>query len=202
MNFDSNEEMYMDWWLQELKKLGYVKEIIHQPEPFELSESLWVNYYEPYKRPKKDGPEGKMVPEEIIPKHVYTTDIKVIWDESALGIFTTPIRYNLRKKKGAALQYILCESDDRDYNPDKGDITWVSYIEVKPVFDQNNMTRLAKINQKWVFEKFDKYINIVVPEKHFNKTFTPQKYFFTNKTKKPRQIRYKNIITLKEFLRK
>lgn len=190
--FDSNEEMYMDWWLQELKSKGYIKEIIHQPQSFVLlEEGISSDYFVPYK--KKEG--GKTVTESLMKESVYTTDIQVIWDESALDIFTTLIDSNIRKKKGQALMFILCQYCDLTKK-------YYSYIEVKPAFDQNNMTRLARTNIKWVWDKYKEYVNIVVPEKHFNKTFTPTKYFFTNLSGKPRKINYKNIVTLKEFINK
>jgi len=190
--FDSNEEMYMDWWLQELKSKGYIKEIIHQPKSFVLLEDPIVSrYFTPYK--KMEG--GKWTEESIMKESVYTTDIKVIWDISAFGLFTTKLYGQKRKKKGQALMFILCQRCDLTQE-------YYSYIEVKPAFDQNNMTRLAKTNIKWVWDKYKEYVNIVVPEKHFNKTFTPAKYFFTNLSGKPRKINYKNILTLKEFIDK
>lgn len=76
----------------------------------------------------------------------------------------------------------------------------ISFIEVKPSFDQNNMTRLAVLNQKWVFEKFGLFINIVIPEKLFAKTFTPKRYLTCDKSSVKRKIKYKNIISLDEFL--
>jgi hypothetical protein len=75
-----------------------------------------------------------------------------------------------------------------------------SYIEVKPLFDQNNMTRLAVLNQKWVMDKFGAFINIVIPEKLFDKTFTPKRYFTCDKSSTKRKIKYSNIITLEDFL--
>lgn len=186
MTFDSNEELYMDWWLQELKVLGYISEIIHQPESFKLSDGISVDYFVPYK--KKEG--GTYVSESIMREHVYTPDVLVTWTQKAVNVFTTMINSDLRKKKGHSFMYILCDENLR------------SYIEVKPSFDQNNMTRLAKINLQWVWEKYGQYVNIVVPEKHFNKTFTPKKYFFTTKTKKPRTIKYKNVQTIEEFIKK
>jgi hypothetical protein len=98
----------------------------------------------------------------------------------------------VKKKQGSSLDKILMHELKGRY---------FSYIEVKPSFDFKNMTRLVKINQKWVFEKHHIYINIVVPEHLFNRTFTPLKYFTTDKSGKPRKIKYKNKITLQEYLK-
>ena len=152
--FDSNEEIYFSWWLNELKALGYIKEIIHQPEAYPLSSQVNSEYFEPYK--KKEG--GKYVSEEILPPHVYTPDVKVIWDESAIGLFTTPLLSEARKKKNRSFQTIICQQEFK-WKEDPKD-PYYSMIEVKPSFDQNNMTRLAKINIKWVWEKHGDFVNI------------------------------------------
>jgi hypothetical protein len=189
IQFDSNEEMYMHWWLSDLKDKGYIDEIIHQPDPFILSEQYNVDYFVPYKN--KDG--GKFVSEEIIPPHIYTSDILVKWNDKAINVFTVPINSDLRKKKGRSFQYIICQGFSGSY---------YSYIEVKPSFDQNNMTRLAKINIKWVFEKHGEFVNIIIPEKHFEKTFTPTAFLTTNKTSKARKIKYSSVLTLDDYLKK
>ena len=63
------------------------------------------------------------------------------------------------------------------------------------------MTRLAKINFKWVWEKYGIFINLFVPPKHFDKSFTPKKYMTTDKSHKPRKINYNNIILLPDYIK-
>jgi hypothetical protein len=189
--FDSNEEMYMFWWFEELQKNGYIETIEAQPKSFNLLTGLRQDYKTKYKR--KEG--HKMTEETILNGHIYTTDFYVEWTEKAMGIFTVDLLGFERKKKGQAFEYILAQ---KNLLTD----SYYSYIEVKPVFDQNNMTRLAKINQKWVWQKSKQYINIVIPEKHFNKTFTPIRFLTTNKSKQTRKIKYKNVLTLKDFIQK
>jgi len=183
--FDSSEEMHLFWWLTELKEAGFIETIETQPSPFPLSEQIWCEYEKQMKT------KTKMVNEEVMKGHIYTTDVFVIWNKNALNKFTTLIDSPVQKVHKRSMKYIISQEKD-------GVI--YSFIEVKPSFDQNNMTRLAKINQKWVWEKFRTYVNIVIPSKHFNKTFTPMKYFFTDKSGANRSIKYDNIKTLKEFL--
>lgn len=186
-NFDSDEEMYMYWWLKELQSHGFIKEIILQPKSFILSSSLWSEYEKELKT------KTKLVIEEIMKAHIYSTDVKVIWHEYALDRFTCLINSDVRKKESSSLKYIISQIDDSN--------EIYSFIEVKPSFDQHNMTRLAKLNQKWVYDKFGIYVNIVIPEKHFNKTFTPSRYFFTNKSKVQRKIKYKNVKTIRTYFK-
>lgn len=193
-NFDSDEEMYMYWFFKELQNHGFIRKIILHPKPWRLSSQIIVEYHKEMKT------KSKFVPEEILKGHIYTTDFLIIWDESAINIFTTLLSSDLRKKKSSSLQYIICDYETLDESSnDLGEL--VSYVEVKPSFDQNNMTRLAKLNQKWVFDKFGDFVNIVIPEKHFDKSFTPTRYFFTNKSKVNRKINYKNVKTLQTFFK-
>ena len=183
--FDSDEEMYFFWWARELMIAGYIEKIVHQPESFQLSESIWCEYH------KQQVRSSKYVNEELLAAHKYTTDFYIEWNPDKLNEFATPLFSDLKKKEKRSFKYLLAEENIGHY---------FSYVEVKPAFDQNNMTRLAKINQKWVYEKFGNFINIVIPEKHFNKTFTPCRYFQTNKSMKLRKIKYSNQIRLADYL--
>ena len=178
--FDSKGELYFSWWINQLIEARYIESVEYQPEPFSLSGQVNVDRFEPYK--KKEG--GKYVPEEILAGHIYTADVLIYWTQKAINLFAFPLEGDLRKKKNRSFLQLLCQQDSVG--------KWFSFIEVKPSFDQNNMTRLAKINQKWVFEKYGIFVNIVIPEKHFEKTFTPTRYFYTDKSGKPRAIKYKN----------
>ncbi len=190
MEFDSDEELYMSWWLDELIKTGYIKRIVYQPKSFDLSKRVTSDFYKPYKR---SG--GKYITEVILGGHIYTTDFAIIWEQKAINIFTTLIDSDLRKRVARSFQYILC-----DYSKEKD--MYYSYIEVKPIYDKHNMTREAIINQKWVWVKHGEFINIIIPQKWFDKTFTPGRYTWTDKLKQKRAIKYDNIITLNEYVSK
>jgi len=185
---DSNEEKYFWWWANELKDIGFIEKIELQPKPFDLSSSIKSVYDKQLKTKIKE------VEETLLNKHIYTTDVKITWNKSALDIFTTLLDSRVKKTENRSLTYIISQINENN--------EIISYVEVKPSFDQNNMTRLAKINQKWVWEKHGLFVNIVIPEKHFNKTFTPKKFLFTDKSGKPRKIKYKNIVTLDKLTSK
>lgn len=191
--FDSNEEQYFWWWVRSLKEAGYIKDVVFQPESFKLADSLWGSYYKEMKRVP-----DKLVQEEIMPGKLYTCDAMIMWEEKAKDIFFTDIKSTLRKKERNSMKYLLAHKIDSDsFNGND----WYSYIEVKPVFDQNNMTMLAKVNIKWVYEKYQQYINMVIPEKLFNKTFTPKRFLYCNKdTNRKRKLKHKNVISLKSFI--
>jgi hypothetical protein len=58
------------------------------------------------------------------------------------------------------------------------------------MFDQNNMERLFKVNQKWMWQKHGIFVNLIKPQELFQKTFTPAEYLRTP-TGKPRKLNFK-----------
>jgi hypothetical protein len=180
--FDSNEEMYFYWWVKELKKEGYIDSIEMQPKAFELSDKTVVQHTKPMKKTA-----DKVLDHTLVNEHVYTADALIKWNEKALGIFCYVFPPATAHEK-QIYKLFVCDS------------LLYSYFEVKPIFDQNNMTRLVKINIKWVLKDFGILVNMFIPETVFNAYFTPQRYLFQNKAKGSRKIKYKNIIMLNEFL--
>ena len=68
----------------------------------------------------------------------------------------------------------LIERFDHGLVPCNGNIV---FVDVKGVYAggrHNNSSITFPISQKWVYAKFGIYINKVVPEKFFRKTFVPQ----------------------------
>ena len=60
------------------------------------------------------------------------------------------------------------------------------------------MTRVFKNNQKFIWDKYKEYVNLIYVTELFEQTFTPKKYRLTP-TGKPRKINW-NPITLKQFV--
>lgn len=100
--------------------------------------------------------------------HIYTPDVLVLFTPAMrpfvniVGHPTTPEKRHLP----------WCHED--------GELL-KCWVEVKPDgYDKHNMLRLAKINQKWVFNQFGKMINIIkIGNKRssfFAQTFCPQRY--------------------------
>jgi hypothetical protein len=69
-----------------------------------------------------------------------------------------------------------------------------SYLEIKSNFDFKNMTRLAIINIKWMYQEHHLYVQKVIPIGNknclFAKTFVPEKAMLTKKTKKLKSYKF------------
>jgi hypothetical protein len=120
----------------------------------------------------------------LLEEHIYTPEFVVTWTQKGSELFVDSLVGSSTGK--------LNKPFIKTYGYD-------TLIEVKPEFDQNSMERLFKINQKWVWDKHEVYINLVKPLKLFEKTFVPKKYLLTA-TGKPRVIHIP-IRSLEDYLK-
>jgi len=173
---DSSEEISFLMWLHELKDLGYITKI-ERSISFELSQALKM----PYKENKALKTKTKVVDKnlDVLREHVYTPEFQVCWH-------TNKFTKDPSNLTGLFFSRTLFFEDP------------IMLFEVKPKFDQNNMSRLFKINQKWMWDKHGIFVNLVIPEKLFKETFTPKEYLLTP-TGKPKKINWK-VITCEQFL--
>lgn len=181
IEFDSEEERLFYLYLEELKANGFVEDFKHQPEPFSLSKKVEYEW--------KECKKTKEVirTSTILQPHEYTCDFKIIWDEKAHGIF----------------YYELFDGNRLDKIPFVANKPRTSYIECKPFFDYQNMTRLAIINIKLVYEQYQIYVQKVIPIGKatclFANTFVPQNARLTAKTKVPKKYKFETK-SLQDFL--
>ena len=200
--YESKEELWVSYYLDELLKSGFITDWKYQPKTYILSAPLSYSWIK--KLPTKD----KIQASNILQGHEYTPDFIIIWNENARCLFfnSTEDKINL---KGA---HFIAHSGNN-----------LSIIDVKPQFDMQNMTRLFAINQKWMMDKYGLYVQKIIPTKEvkhyhkignrgksvyshsswsgiFPKTFTPERYFFTDVSMKSRKINYE-AIRLNEYLK-
>lgn len=79
MIFKSKEEQYFSWYLDELKKEGFVSEYWYEPETFVLSEKV-VEKFKSIKHLKNKTKE-EIKEKTILNGHVYTPDFKILFKE-------------------------------------------------------------------------------------------------------------------------
>jgi len=179
MNWDSNEEMYYSWYLDELRDAGFILD--YKPQYiFQLSGDVNHSYTKPMKRV-----DDKEIVYSLMKGHIYTTDFVIRWTEKAKGIFYEDLLDPPPNTPLTKAHYVVQDG--------------IGYVEIKPKFDFKNMTRLVKLNIKWVWNLHSKYVQIVVPEEMFKETFTPQRFLLTDKDMRKRTIKFKTR-TLDEFL--
>jgi hypothetical protein len=158
----SFEEWLIFLYLEELKGNGFIDEIIFQPKPFELTDEVPRKFYKEKVDKKGNIKRVYTKKQNLLNKHIYTPDYKVIWAEKADGIFeqdTTRSELNLN------IPFISNSMH-----------TINSYLEVKAEWDKNNMTRMFTSHiQPYVYWKYDEYVQLVKPYDLFKETFVPKK---------------------------
>lgn len=179
---DSEEEYYFLTWVYELIKLGYIHKV-ERADTFNLTPKYAYELVEEIQLKTK---VKKVVKNKVILNpHVYTPDFIIYWKDKKFiehGIYEDLCKINP--------QFTIYEKDGFP----------ITYVEIKPDFDQNNMTRIFKINQKFTYFIYSIYVILVnVPGSLFQDTFTPLSYFYTLKTGKKRKIKWKPI-TVEEYI--
>lgn len=176
---DSQEEVMMLMYIEELIQHGYA-ERVERAQSFKLSEKLLHDYSVTVALKTKDKIVDKH--QILLEDHIYTPEFAVIWLSKGKDIFVDSLYQP--------------NATSRLVRPFIGNSC--SYIEVKPEHDMHNMTRLFRINQKWMWDKHQIFINLIQPHKLFEDTFTPLAWLTTPTGKK--RIIHWPVKTLEEYV--
>lgn len=187
-DFDgSKSELWLSWWIDELMLSGYIDDVIYHPDSFTLFDK--VTFCELAKTSR-----GAASEKTIFQSHIYTADVLIFWNERAKGIFYEPLVFqdSLNQKgthKRISNACFLAQTYEYVFGEKRSQM--ISYVEAKPSFDQNNMTRLFRINQKWIYQQYGVYVNLIIPVPNisktgqvspksalFYKTFTPKRFYY------------------------
>lgn len=190
--FDSKEEEYFSYWLDELKAKGFVKEYKTQYPQFEIIPPT-------NKTLKYHGKKSVLETEcSFLQSLTYTPDFYIVWTDKAKKklVYIEDEPVDTERK---SISYILKK---RIYAK-KVDGELVSVIDIKPAFDfhKNTMSIKFPLIQKMLFYVKQVYVQRVRPLKEndiFANTFTPRKIIKT-KRNKPRKFKF-DVVTIKTFL--
>lgn len=187
LQLDSDDEKYVGWYFQELKEAGIVLSF-RRCQPFTLNEPLIIEYEEVVKLVTKTKHLQKK--NVFIEGKVYTPDYEVFWGNNTQK-FVQDLYTQAKKNK------VFVHQGFRR-----------SIIEVKPIHDMHNMTRLFKHNQAIMWDRHKIYVNLVTYQELFEATFTPLRYIIEEGTYKKNskhgnkgdnKIKWK-VRTLQEYL--
>lgn len=198
--YDSDEEVYFSWWINEMVEAGMITKVIYQPKPFLLSETASFDFIEVMKTKTKQRTIN------VLQDHYYTADWLIVWaSKTHLKIhasFDDKINESIKR-----FDFISQYNNKKDY--------YFSVIDIKGTFaGQHNSTAITfPINQKWVYNKYNIYIQKVITKPQisikkgtitpknalFLKTFVPGRFLVTDGMTKARKIRY-NFMNIDEYL--
>lgn len=192
---ENPNEMYFTWYLEELKRFGYLKYYDREPEMILVLpafEHTRVRYYK-----SKDNVDE---PFNMLQSTTYKYDYRLVWEEKALHLFTEPYQKDKPFEFGQP-EFVS------HYIKLNGDLELVSFVDVKPHISaaqfggaKNSSYYTFPFIQKFLMATRRLYINKVIPTnqgKHgintclFAKTFTPTRYRHTDAGQQNRKIPFK-----------
>lgn len=173
MEYKSPGEQYFQWWLDDLKEHGIIKRYVYEYTSFTLSTSKF------YRSTKHLVTKVKLVEHSLLDAHQYTPDFLIEWNKQYDGIYYRTVSGDKYTHK-VPFFAVISKKDDGHY----------TFFEVKPEFDQNNMTRLFRLNQKWLYDKYGLYVELAIVPLLFKRTFVPSRYLRTDKDTTFRKINF------------
>lgn len=202
---ENPDEMYFTWYLDELQEYGYIESYEREPETINVLPA-YVHTREKHFVNKENESEEFNLLQPI----TYTYDFRVIWDQSAKNIFTEPFNKDKPFKFGEPTfisHYIKMQDE----------VKLVSYVDVKPHVSAASFGggKLASYYtfpfiQKFLMSNMGLYINKAIPKNQgkygvntclFAKTFTPNRYKFTDKATMLRKIKWR-VVSITSYVKK
>jgi len=187
MMFDSTEELWFRWWIDEVVEAGYIYSYHYHPEQYLLAPAF------SYKYDKHLKTRTKELESNLLSPHQYTADYRIDWNKNARGFFFLSISDQLNLK---SVPFVAQETEDGNNN-------YYSIVEIKAGFSKFHAGREFSINAKWMLQRFGVYVNkVIIGNKKglFKDTFVPEKYLLTDKTKQNRTLHFEPR-TLEEFIK-
>lgn len=191
----NSEELYFEWWLEELKSLGLVLEYQREPHTFEIAPAIPIFYNQI--RPKT--PIVKSF--NLFGTLVYTPDYRVKFSKKLINKMIGVIS----KEENIMVEFGFAENgsvyqNTIFYTTDLPETEWVTvYFDVKPPASAQRRTgtlgssRDFKYISRMMYENHGIIVNKATPigtsTSLFCKTFLPKRYQFTDVSGKPRKLK-------------
>jgi len=150
--YDSKEEVWFSWYLEELREAGLIKEISYHPPSRALSHP--VSYF----WDKRLKTKKKLMHSQLLPGCSYTPDFLWMWDGKAKGIFFENIESRNKLQPFFWSQYDC------------------SHVDIKGTHSRYNDSREFEVKRKWMWYIYNIYVQKVIPENLFKTTFTPERF--------------------------
>jgi hypothetical protein len=188
--FDSDEEMYFSWWVDEMVKAGHIVDAVFHPDSLLMTDGNKGTYISRRIPKGKTKVKVECRPFDKLPKMVYTPDWLITFSDefiNNLGEQTTEFSADEWGTKFP--QFLL--SDGK----------W--WVDIKGAASKFDDGRFFRAMQKVSYANhgiFPQRIEISNKESGlFANTFTPADYLLTLKTKKPRKLNY-DPLSIKQYL--
>lgn len=185
---DSKDEVYFQWYVDDLIESGILIRADYHPETFTLFNPVR------YTCTEKKARSTQLHTYSISQISTYTPDWRLQWDKSKSWLFTKQI---IRPYDGSGFIGSYDQKKHRFYSQNG-----FSLIDVKPGFFKRSGDSYAfSLIRGAMLDKFDLNVQKVVIEDLFKHTFTPTRYLTQDIAGRPRKITEWEPISLETFLR-
>lgn len=192
----NSEEMYFEWWCEELKANGLIHDYEREPKAFVLVEAVPIFYNQ------KKITTSIVKSFELFKQLTYTADYKVRFKKEMLNKLFGFVDSEAKELSddgyheiGSVYQNTLFYTTE---GPDENGL-YTLWFDVKPTATaiqfsgRLGSSRDFKYVTRMVFERYNIIVNKVVPIGNkaclFGKTFCPKRYRYTDVTMKPRKLK-------------
>lgn len=190
--FDSPEELWFAWWLEELLERGVVESWGYQAKTWPLTSECVLCWQEQGARKVLDRHC------QLFRPHTYTADFSVLWKDERCIERTYPSELSgvwTLRQSGAffgprnSKAIMLCANSNMP----------VCHVDIKGAFVRMKAQEAVfSLARGVVWERHHDYVNKIIPHSTsrktpaclFRDTFVPRRFLFTDKTAKMRTIPY------------
>lgn len=183
--YDSKEEEYFTWYLDELKENGIIKDYMYHPVKFDLISPTCYSTIKDTRR----GVES--VQRILCHAHTYTPDFHVIWDinHDVYDKFCRLLKNGIMHGK-TKIPFIVQDHP----------MIMSTFIDTKGVFNMRHSDiAIFNLKRSLLMEKHGVHVQKVIPVNMFKRTFTPERFLKCDKINKKRRINYK-VRSLEQFI--
>lgn len=182
---DSKGELHFEWWCQELLEAGYIRSFADHDYIFRLTPQFTITVK------KELITKTNVIQRTLLQPGTYTPDFTIEWDTTALGVITQELFNIVLPMPIFSFQWY------------EGKM--VSHIDVKPSYNKRASDKeVFTWKQKITYMEYRIYVQPVVSATLFKKTFTPERYKFTDvlteKHRIPRKRKWE-FRSLKQFIK-
>lgn len=188
-NFRSDEEVFFQWYIDDLIEAGFIEKFNYEQETYTIFDQLKL----PWMKQMKTKVAQKEF--EAIKPSTYTPDFNIYWTDEAKGIFINGIPSE-KMPYFAGAEFLDLTDQGRSVLDVKGaDNTFGK---------KNSSIYTFPLKQRMMWLVHNIYVQKVVPQQLFQKTFTPYRYTLTNQSGKKRKLQWEsmNVYEYVEMMKK
>lgn len=184
VKYDSKEEIYFVWYLEELKQKGYINSYLYHPKKFDLT----MGFYYYTTEQKKRGGE-KTTAYTLAQPQTYTPDFMIHWYGDGVLKFCkylfdyADVSGSIFKANKSDLdRYFWCQSIP---------FVMTTYVDVKPMFSKRDSdTAMFSLKRALMLQMHHVHVQKVIIQDCFAKTFTPKRFLTCDVSKSKRKINW------------